>query len=159
MLSSWGAEGCFLFCFYIKPQLNALMSKKKKCCFLFCFYIKPQPSVSIGILLEVVSYFVSTSNHNWDEIHFGANEVVSYFVSTSNHNLIEELNSAVYVVSYFVSTSNHNIASLHIIWPCVVSYFVSTSNHNYTFLLVSPLLLFLILFLHQTTTLRQKSSF
>ena len=78
------------------------------CCFLFQFYIKPQLSPPGALPMPVVSYFNSTSNHNR--------------TMTS-----EEIRN-------------------------VVSYFNSTSNHNYTGVETSPLPLFLISILHQTTT-------
>ena len=56
--------------------------------------------------------------------------VVSYFVSTSNHNRALKTENKMFVVSYFVSTSNHNGVALQHHIHSVVSYFVSTSNHN-----------------------------
>ena len=77
---------------------------------MFYFYIKPQQRVAEWDFLQVVSYSISTSNHNnrlvWDK------------------------------------------------WRDVVSYSISTSNHNYRREPVNYELLFLILFLHQTTTER-----
>ena len=78
--------------------------------------------------------------------------VVSYFVSTSNHNSVPLRQLWRFVVSYFVSTSNHNSVPLRQLWRFVVSYFVSTSNHNRAFVCSRRRWLFLILFLHQTTT-------
>ena len=100
----------------------------------------------------VVSYSISTSNHNLRSIFCFAIIVVSYSISTSNHNSMLGFTNCVIVVSYSISTSNHNITHylLHIIE--VVSYSISTSNHNNK--LGNPLLvsLYLIPFLHQTTT-------
>ena len=56
--------GCILFHFYIKPQLFA--------------YLKTQSSV--------VSYSISTSNHNDRLERTLGVDVVSYSISTSNHN-------------------------------------------------------------------------
>ncbi len=36
--------------------------------------------------VEVVSYSISTSNHNWEDLNSSAYNVVSYSISTSNHN-------------------------------------------------------------------------
>ena len=104
------------------------------------------------IIRPVVSYFVSTSNHNKAYDVIGYKIVVSYFVSTSNHNMFCFLILTLPVVSYFVSTSNHN--SLAFCWNIlfVVSYFVSTSNHNNDLNGCAQRALYLILFLHQTTT-------
>ena len=35
---------------------------------------------------NVVSHFISTSNHNWATIYAVSANVVSHFISTSNHN-------------------------------------------------------------------------
>ena len=55
-------------------------------CFLFQFYIKPQLGHRGGIRTPVVSYFNSTSNHNAARAGNALAHVVSYFNSTSNHN-------------------------------------------------------------------------
>ena len=78
--------------------------------------------------------------------------VVSYCVSTSNHNMAARVLAAAEVVSYCVSTSDHNITNNDLQVPDVVSYCVSTSNHNNYVVTGDPIELFLIAFLHQTTT-------
>ena len=57
------------------------------------------------------------------------------------------------VVSYSISTSNHNITTLSQNDENVVSYSISTSNHNKPLVLLLQEVLYLIPFLHQTTTL------
>ena len=56
--------GCILFHFYIKPQpaRNQLYGGSR--CILFHFYIKPQRLVAGYAEIRVVSYSISTSNHN-----------------------------------------------------------------------------------------------
>ena len=56
------------------------------------------------------------------------------------------------VVSYSISTSNHNLFGRHLTIPPVVSYSISTSNHNIPRLIIDRIMLYLIPFLHQTTT-------
>ena len=56
------------------------------------------------------------------------------------------------VVSYSISTSNHNHPFKIRQEFGVVSYSISTSNHNLTYILTAILGLYLIPFLHQTTT-------
>ena len=77
-------------------------------CFLFQFYIKPQLNGSRNITVTVVSYFNSTSNHNVGLRLLMRHSVVSYFNSTSNHNSFRPREHRKHVVSYFNSTSNHN---------------------------------------------------
>ena len=99
-------------------------------CFLFLFYIKPQLCWCYSFFWLVVPYSFSTSNHN---LHFSMlfrEWVVPYFFSTSNHNLSIASPCVVPVVSYSFSTSNHNCSRFVSGSPFVVSYSFSTSNHN-----------------------------
>ena len=61
LLNNWC---CILFHFYIKPQLLAVILPIVPCCILFHFYIKPQLYPIPPIRRYVVSYAISTSNHN-----------------------------------------------------------------------------------------------
>ena len=143
---------CFLFQFYIKPQLNERISAVKERCFLFQFYIKPQRESSCRRQHYVVSYFNSTSNHNMLLFFIVYLLVVSYFNSTSNHNRGRGGSHFGTVVSYFNSTSNHNNSEKPPEALLVVSYFNSTSNHNLDLFSCFLSELFLISILHQTTT-------
>ena len=78
--------------------------------------------------------------------------VVSYSISTSNHNPDTLSNECRFVVSYSISTSNHNVKLQYHIFVGVVSYSISTSNHNTYRDEDIPKWLYLIPFLHQTTT-------
>ena len=55
-------------------------------CILFHFYIKPQPYEAKEFGIIVVSYSISTSNHNLPPAQTRMCLVVSYSISTSNHN-------------------------------------------------------------------------
>ena len=57
--------------------------------------------------------------------------VVSYSISTSNHNLRGSVELVFCVVSYSISTSNHNSDGVNRKEVSVVSYSISTSNHNF----------------------------
>ena len=82
--------------------------KISMCCILFHFYIKPQLSNSVFYKQNVVSYSISTSNHNLSRLKAQLFLVVSYSISTSNHNWDFMLCNQLVVVSYSISTSNHN---------------------------------------------------
>ena len=123
-------RSCILLKFYIKPQLMSGILAADDRCILLKFYIKPQLRLCVQPTFRVVSYWNSTSNHNWMCILVIWIEVVSYWNSTSNHNCQRRGCKSVCVVSYWNSTSNHNFKS---VWSC---YFV----------------LYLIEILHQTTT-------
>ncbi len=56
------------------------------------------------------------------------------------------------VVYYHVPTSNHNLSRLQTPKASVVYYHVPTSNHNITLDLLLFSQLYIIMFLHQTTT-------
>ena len=77
-------------------------------CILLKFYIKPQPSRRDRSRTIVVSYWNSTSNHNWTPRRSTPECVVSYWNSTSNHNGGVGYGNEYGVVSYWNSTSNHN---------------------------------------------------
>ena len=76
---------------YLIPFLHQTTTSKPKGssvfgCILFHFYIKPQHTDGTQAKHTVVSYSISTSNHNvnYQLVNFG--KVVSYSISTSNHN-------------------------------------------------------------------------
>ena len=188
---------CILFHFYIKPQhyLSRLCSKKG--CILFHFYIKPQPDQIQQLMYEVVSYSISTSNHNilsentswrrWYLIPFLQQTttvhklvflicgcILFHFYIKPQHISIQFVKTCgcilfhfyikpqpfvfefrdTLVVSYSISTSNHNLYNLHFSRRAVVSYSISTSNHNFWSGATTVSTLYLIPFLHQTTTFR-----
>ncbi len=100
------------------------------CCILFYFYIKPQPTTVLKTYMGVVSYSISTSNHNTVMVIAKTSTVVSYSISTSNHNRVGFVYYNNWVVSYSISTSNHNLSNQLNDDAGVVSYSISTSNHN-----------------------------
>ena len=120
------ANCCFLFCFYIKPQRCAILVHNLKSCFLFCFYIKPQQLIrALYILLSCFLFCFYIKPQLIHLIHLNT-LVVSYSVSTSNHNRSSYMYFVTLVVSYSVSTSNHNTGYLMRLFP--VSYVVFTIN-------------------------------
>ncbi len=125
-----GEDGCILFYFYIKPQPQGGDNKMRLCCILFYFYIKPQLFVYTHEKRSVVSYSISTSNHNFDDITLFDIQVVSYSISTSNHNVTSRdiLTHLLYLILFLHQTTTELSCS---------------ENINE---------LYLILFLHQTTT-------
>ncbi len=63
-----------------------MISNSTLSCFLSRIYIKPQHITYHYQYYYVVSYLVSTSNHNSIKMTLKVSLVVSYLVSTSNHN-------------------------------------------------------------------------
>ena len=86
-------SACDLPSLYLIPFLHQtttswLESLYDDGCILFHFYIKPQPQSKTKDDPKVVSYSISTSNHNKTGCHYEELHVVSYSISTSNHNIL-----------------------------------------------------------------------
>ncbi len=78
--------------------------------------------------------------------------VVSYSISTSNHNTYDDVCEALKVVSYSISTSNHNILVRNrFIYRLYLIPFLHQTTTIISFFRCE-LSLYLIPFLHQTTT-------
>ncbi len=165
--------GCFLWHSYIKPQPSARTDKPAKCCFLWHSYIKPQPHHGERPKRKVVSYGIPTSNHNvrlltavafklflMAFLHQTTTGAVVYGLALSCflwHSYIKPqrlLHAAINlrVVSYGIPTSNHNPLLVLPRERTVVSYGIPTSNHNRSPGWNPSMPLFLMAFLHQTTT-------
>ena len=78
--------------------------------------------------------------------------VVYRTIPTSNHNVIGYETREVQVVYRTIPTSNHNVANIGIIKQVVVYRTIPTSNHNNIQEAAIILGLYIVLFLHQTTT-------
>ena len=127
----------------------------------------------MSLLVVVVSYRNSTSNHNLRQRTLPPSGVVSYRNSTSNHNDVRSNPLAVplYLIEILHQTTTVRLAVdcldrcilskfyikpqqlpylLRV--PVVVSYRNSTSNHNILILRSVSIMLYLIEILHQTTT-------
>ena len=100
----------------------------------------------------VVYYHVPTSNHNLPWCVSWCVSVVYYHVPTSNHNPFSVGCHHEAVVYYHVPTSNHNPCFTRSSVDKVVYYHVPTSNHNVQGVFINPASLYIIMFLHQTTT-------
>ena len=85
----------------------------------------------------------------------GAGIVVYHLVPTSNHNPSAMADFMAAVVYHLVPTSNHNSPPVSVLTVSVVYHLVPTSNHNLGHSVESDTWLFIILFLHQTTTCRR----
>ena len=121
-------------------------------CILFHFYIKPQPILIFTSWFSVVSYSISTSNHNLRLLWRYFPTVVSYSISTSNHNRVQHFTRTPSVVSYSISTSNHNRFPR---CPTSPRLYLIPFLHQTTTPLAGGMIhcrLYLIPFLHQTTT-------
>ena len=82
-----------------------------------------------------------------------SSSVVYHLVPTSNHNRPALQRHRAPVVYHLVPTSNHNQRPPRKLVNFVVYHLVPTSNHNTNLLPLFLMTLFIILFLHQTTTM------
>ena len=122
------------------------------CCFLSYFIIKPQLRVPVRLLFVVVSYLISSSNHNFIRNSIGPPFVVSYLISSSNHNYIRvgSPSRQLFLILFHHQTTTDRqgiprrqrlflilfhhqttTGSPHFSFLSpVVSYLISSSNHN-----------------------------
>ena len=151
LLSLIQEERLFLILYLHQTTTNGTCLLQRNCCFLSCIYIKPQHNLATKEDVSVVSYLVSTSNHN----------NLTNLVNTYGLFLILYLHQTTTVQASLSSFKGCFLSCIYIkpqlnsvngTANIVVSYLVSTSNHNAIAIYPSYPLLFLILYLHQTTT-------
>ena len=125
----------------------------------------------------VVYHLVPTSNHNLYLLSYLLTIVVYHLVPTSNHNRYALINFyyMLFIILFLHQTTTFiylSLFSFSCLSSCsyikpqhysinlssnvVVYHLVPTSNHNLFYCLFFFDVLFIILFLHQTTTLRQR---
>ena len=151
MLSCSNAS-LYIVLFLHQTTTNKGCDKNFLRCISYYSYIKPQPCNSMMFFLWVVYRTIPTSNHNllW---HRGASQKVVYrTIPTSNHNLLWHRGASQKVVYRTIPTSNHNF--LNVIIKLQTLYIVLFLHQTTTPALLSMLkpLLYIVLFLHQTTT-------
>ena len=115
---------------YIKPQLNGNTGQAETRCMSCPSYIKPQLKRDTLGKGSVVCLVLPTSNHNWQTMVLLVYSVVCLVLPTSNHNSCAFPFHGTMVVCLVLPTSNHNIEARVIAW----------------------LALYVLSFLHQTTT-------
>ena len=146
--------GCISYDFYIKPQRDIETGGRRDSCISYDFYIKPQLTLCAGgLAVGCISYDFYIK----PQLSVMAKRcwyVVYLMISTSNHNVIRYRVSAGKVVYLMISTSNHNVNVDDFAPDTVVYLMISTSNHNLTLLLIFRIGLYILWFLHQTTTHR-----
>ncbi len=143
---------CFLFQFYIKPQLNERISAVKERCFLFQFYIKPQRESSCRRQHYVVSYFNSTSNHNDRSrlLHIKELFLISILHQTTTGNAQVYGNAWLFLISILhqTTTTEAPVPSASMLFLISILHQTTTEDP----VSVNIVWLFLISILHQTTT-------
>ena len=145
----WGSISS---CSYIKPQLVRFGTTFSERCLSSCSYIKPQHNNVGAAQTQVVYHLVPTSNHNECGNFRADGPVVYHLVPTSNHNSHGQRPRSSAVVYHLVPTSNHNLVMEigHADELFIILFLHQTTTVSHIFSVLR--LLFIILFLHQTTT-------
>ena len=145
-------DRCISSVSYIKPQLSRAVWCNNQCCISSVSYIKPQPLCVWRGRCRVVYRPFPTSNHNWSAGLIACRYVVYRPFPTSNHNLHVVLFAGAIVVYRPFPTSNHNILASVTLALTVVYRPFPTSNHNQQRFTTRLVWLYIVRFLHQTTT-------
>ena len=122
------------------------------CCISYYSYIKPQLQQVATLLRAVVYRTIPTSNHNLLVSLVFQISVVYRTIPTSNHNHRAIYADSCKVVYRTIPTSNHNSSNTSPNIGPVVYRTIPTSNHNYNERVDKYFELYIVLFLHQTTT-------
>ena len=143
------------------------------CCISYYSYIKPQLSIVILAWIIVVYRTIPTSNHNCNNPYLVSTSlyIVLFLHQTTTYTMIGNPSSCCisyysYIkpqlqVCYFlfiavvyrtIPTSNHNARPLLGAIGWVVYRTIPTSNHNSHLVARTASALYIVLFLHQTTT-------
>ena len=143
---------CISYYSYIKPQLHYALPESQRCCISYYSYIKPQLDILKDASGYVVYRTIPTSNHNSYRGWETPQQVVYRTIPTSNHNFLVCLTTLLYVVYRTIPTSNHNLwrflafsSALYI----VLFLHQTTTMSDSSFVIPR---LYIVLFLHQTTT-------
>ncbi len=150
-------RSCILSFFYIKPQPHLGYLRLLLGCILSFFYIKPQLLSLIISFGSVVSYLLSTSNHNMDVVLPDGFIVVSYLSSTSNHNrhAVGGQFFGLYLI-FLLHPTTTGIGGAHrgyLLYLIFLLHQTTTGLDDFQ----QGFQLYLIFFLHQTTTIFSSS--
>ena len=121
---------CILFCSYIKPQPFVGINLFNKSCILFCSYIKPQPCPTVARSRGCCILFCS-------------------YIKPQLFNERQRRNNGCILFCSYIKPQR---TRCHLCDRIVVSYSVPISNHNLLYYGGWRIMLYLILFLYQTTT-------
>ena len=121
---------CILLNFYIKPQHSFNDFDPLASCILLNFYIKPQPTIVLAPISLVVSYWISTSNHN-RRVQWMSRRVL-------------------YLIEFLHQTTTFSRVNLPAAWLYLIEFLHQTTTVTYW--TTRRYGLYLIEFLHQTTT-------
>ena len=168
-------DSCISSVSYIKPQLCSNTFRDGSRCISSVSYIKPQHTLYDACQYNVVYRPFPTSNHNFFRLPsiITLLYIVRFLHQTTTSAFWDAERAALYIVRFLHQTTTCTqkdrlrescISSVsyikpqqikHYLWSCKVVYRpFPTSNHNYKSFIPRLDLLYIVRFLHQTTTLR-----
>ena len=146
--------GKTLYLIEILHQTTTAYREKSKVngCILSKFYIKPQHSQCHFVILGVVSYRNSTSNHNvyCRHIHFFELYLIEILHQTTTLDAFSASERRLYLIEILHQTTTLLVMSLPAAWLYLIEILHQTTTTH--LLRVLPFRLYLIEILHQTTT-------
>ena len=121
-------------------------------CICLYSYIKPQRLGFELLSFCVVYVSIPTSNHNRPAVRLPDDDVVYVSIPTSNHNRVRDSRFRGPVVYVSIPTSNHNLLTwtlfVNLLYMSLFLHQTTTAAKN----LRKIFMLYMSLFLHQTTT-------
>ena len=122
------------------------------CCISYYSYIKPQQIlISKRITLSCISYYSYIKPQQEIETLTDGTSCISYYSYIKPQPAIGA-GAGLLVVYRTIPTSNHNVLLNWYTKHFVVYRTIPTSNHNVLLLVAGGVVLYIVLFLHQTTT-------
>ena len=145
-------QGCISYYSYIKPQHWKNQSFGSSGCISYYSYIKPQQIlISKRITLSCISYYSYIKPQQEIETLTDGTSCISYYSYIKPQPAIGA-GAGLLVVYRTIPTSNHNVLLNWYTKHFVVYRTIPTSNHNVLLLVAGGVVLYIVLFLHQTTT-------
>ena len=135
---------CILFHFYIKPQRCATPQSKTTSCILFHFYIKPQHYFGDDNSILVVSYSISTSNHNELSMFSSFCELylIPFLHQTTTSTLTSRLRSWLYLIPFLHQTTTFFASSAAASCCILFHFYIKPQLRNTAMFLSSRCILF-----------------
>ena len=144
---------CISYYSYIKPQRNRIWDKRGAGCISYYSYIKPQPLLHHRCSgVRCISYYSYIKPQRTVTERIPTTCCISYY-SYIKPQLSAKPSALLVVVYRTIPTSNHNQSEFDKEMVRVVYRTIPTSNHNFARWGLSWTGLYIVLFLHQTTTI------
>ena len=123
-------DSCILLKFYIKPQPETTIKTIGESCILLKFYIKPQqglPWIFFRSRCILLKFYIKPQLCEFGTLH---GRVVSYWNSTSNHNFVSSASSptVLYLIEILHQTTTA-IDPLASFLCCILSKFYIKPQH------------------------------